>query len=80
MFAAPLLVAVLGCAPGHVSWSNGDDELRHGLMGLHDLFVQAPLLGSLIDPTGGDLMSSQRLGRIEPLLDRLVHRAYRMDA
>lgn len=52
--------------------ANGDDELRHGLAALHDLFVQAPLLGSLIDPTGGDLMSSQRLGRIEPLLDRLV--------
>ena len=54
--------------------ANGDDELRHGLAGLHDLFVQAPLLGSLIDPTGGDLMSSQRLGRIEPLLDRLVEK------
>ena len=52
--------------------ANGDDELRQGLAGLHDLFVQAPLLGSLIDPTGGDLMSAQRLGRIEPLLSRLV--------
>jgi hypothetical protein len=54
--------------------ANGDDELRKGLAGLHDLFAQAPLLGSLIDPTGGDLMSSQRLGRIEPLLDRLVEK------
>lgn len=54
--------------------ANGDDELRAGLTGLHDLFVQAPLLGSLIDPTSGDLMSHQRLGRIEPLLDRLVEK------
>lgn len=54
--------------------ANGDDELRAGLAGLHDLFVQAPLLGSLIDPTGGDLMSPQRLGRIELLLDRLVEK------
>lgn len=54
--------------------ANGDDELREGLAGLHDLFAQAPVLGSLIDPTGGDLMSPQRLGRIEPLLDRLVEK------
>ena len=54
--------------------ANGDDDLRAGLAGLHDLFIQAPLLGSLIDPTGGDLMSPQRLGRIEPLLDRLVEK------
>jgi hypothetical protein len=52
--------------------ANGDDELRQGLAGLHDVFLQAPLLGSLMDPTGGDLMSPQRLGRIEPMLDRLV--------
>lgn len=58
-----------------VSMANGDDELRQGLAGLHDLFVRAPLLGSLIDPTGGDLMSPQRLGRIVPMLDRLVAKA-----
>ncbi len=54
--------------------ANGDDELRAGLAGLHDLFAQAPLLGSLIDPRGGDLMSPQRLGRIETLLERLVEK------
>ncbi|WP_298128193.1 hypothetical protein [Brevundimonas sp.] len=54
--------------------ANGDDDLRQGLAGLHDLFVQAPLLGSLISPIGGDLISPQRLGRIEPLLDRLVEK------
>ncbi|MNS29434.1 hypothetical protein D3C72_614340 [compost metagenome] len=54
--------------------ANGDSELRQGLAGLHDLFVKAPVLGSLIDPAAGDLMSPQRLGRIESLLDRLVEK------
>ena len=58
-----------------VTLANGDTELAAGLAALHDVFAQAPLLGSLIDPTGGDLMSPQRLGRIEPLLDRLVERS-----
>ncbi len=51
---------------------NEDEDLRAGLAGLYDLFIQAPLLGSLIDPVGGDLMSPQRLGQIDSLLDRLV--------
>jgi hypothetical protein len=54
--------------------ANGDGELREGLAGLHQVFSQAPLLGSLIEPKGGDLMSPQRLGRMEPLLDRLVEK------
>lgn len=49
-----------------VSMANGDDELRQGLAGLHDLFVRAPLLGSLIDPTGGDL--TRMFGR--PITDQ----------
>ena len=36
--------------------ANGDAELRRGLETLHDLFAQAPLLGSLIQPVGGDLL------------------------
>ncbi|NEJ71116.1 SAM-dependent DNA methyltransferase [Rhizobium phaseoli] len=57
-----------------LSLANGDTELQDGLEKLYDVFIQAPLLGSLIDPTGGDLMSPQRLGRIAPLLDRLVEK------
>lgn len=75
--AAQVHIAWVGAPPPldraeFVALANGDDELRSGLAGLHDLFVRSPLLGSLIDPKGGDLMSPQRLGRIEPLLDRLV--------
>lgn len=55
-----------------IALANGDTDLRAGLASLHDVFSQAPLLGSLINPAGGDLMSPQRLGRIEPLLERLV--------
>ena len=58
-----------------VALANGDEELASGLAALHDVFSQAPFLGSLINPTSGDLMSPQRLGRIEPLLDCLVEKS-----
>ncbi|MFW2228471.1 SAM-dependent methyltransferase [Rhizobium sp. CRRU65] len=56
------------------SLANGDTELRKGLEMLFDIFSQASLLGSLIDPRGGDLMSPQRLGKVGSLLDELVQR------
>lgn len=61
--------------PEFKALADGDDDLEAGLAALHDLFSQAPILGSLIEPTGGDLMSPQRLGRIEPLLDKLLTKA-----
>ena len=54
--------------------ANGDAELRRGLEALHDLFVQAPLLGSLIEPTGGDLIDARRVARIEDSISALVER------
>ena len=54
--------------------ANGDAELRRGLEALHDLFVQAPLLGSLIEPTGGDLIDAKRVARIEDSISLLVER------
>ena len=54
--------------------ANGDAELRRGLEALHDLFVQAPLLGSLIEPTGGDLIDARRVARIEDSISLLVER------
>jgi hypothetical protein len=53
---------------------NGDLELRRGLEALHDLFVQAPLLGSLIQPTGGDLLEPTRVARIEESIDALIEK------
>lgn len=54
--------------------ANGDAELRRGLEALHDLFVQAPLLGSLIQPVGGDLVDPMRVARIEASIDALVEK------
>lgn len=54
--------------------ANGDAELRRGLEALHDLFRQAPLLGSLIEPVGGDLADPRRVARIEDGIATLVDR------
>ena len=54
--------------------ANGDTELRRGLEALHELFVDAPLLGSLIDPVGGDLVDPARVARIEGSIGALVER------
>ncbi len=54
--------------------ANGDGELRRGLEALYDVFVQAPLLGSLIEITGGDLASPTRVARIEEMIAELVEK------
>ena len=54
--------------------ANGDAELRRGLEALHDLFHQAPLIGSLIEPVGGDLADPRRVARIEDSIAALVER------
>jgi hypothetical protein len=54
--------------------ANGDAELGLGLGALHDLFVQAPLLGSLVEPVGGDLADPVRVARIEDSIAALVER------
>jgi hypothetical protein len=58
-----------------VALANGNAELVHALNALHDLFSRAPLLGSLIQPTGGDLIDRVRVARIEEMLDPLIERA-----
>ncbi len=54
--------------------ANGDAELRRGLEVLHDLFAQAPLLGSLIQPIGGNLLDPTRMARIETSIDALIEK------
>ena len=49
-------------------------DLQRGLEALHDLFAQAPLLGSLIEVSGGDLASPTRIARIEESIGPLVKR------
>jgi hypothetical protein len=53
---------------------NGDSELRYALGHLHDLFRQAPVLGSLLEPTGGDLLGPKVLGKLGASLPELVNR------
>jgi hypothetical protein len=55
-----------------VALANGDVELQRGLAALHDLFRQAPLFGSLIELTGGDLVDPTRIGRLEHSIAALV--------
>ncbi len=57
-----------------VALANGDAELERGLAALHDLFGQAPLLGSLIELTGGDLVDPTRIARIEQSIAGLVEK------
>jgi hypothetical protein len=57
-----------------VALANGDADLGLALGALHDLFVLAPLLGSLLRPTGGDLVDPLRVARIETMLDPVVAR------
>jgi hypothetical protein len=57
-----------------VALANGDAELRRGLAALHDLFQRAPLLGSLIELTGGDLVDPTRIARLEQSVAALVEK------
>lgn len=54
--------------------ADGDNELRLGLEALHDLFVQAPLLGSLLQPVAGDLADPLRVAHFESSLSTLVEK------
>ena len=57
-----------------IALANGDAELQRGLGALHDLFRQAPLLGSLIEVAGGDLASPARIARVEEMIAALVEK------
>jgi hypothetical protein len=54
-------------------------ELEYALGALHDLFAQAPLLGSFLKPTGGDLFESEKLREIERLIEPLIKKARRAE-
>src|SRR6266851_1664310 len=59
----------------HVAWVGAPPPLpKSELEALHDLFSQAPLLGSLIEVTGGDLVNPTRIARIEESIAALVEK------
>ena len=57
-----------------VALANGDPELQRGLAALHELFERAPLLGSLIELTGGDLVDPSRIARLDQSIAALVEK------
>jgi hypothetical protein len=61
--------------PQFVALADGNAELAHALAAIHDLFRHAPLLGSLIEPTGGDLIDPVRVTRVEAMLEPIIERA-----
>lgn len=56
-----------------------DVELEYALSALHDLFAKAPVLGTLLEPSGGDLFEAEKLREIERLLNPLLARARRAE-
>ena len=58
-----------------IALADGDAELEYALAALHDLFAQAPVLGTLLQPSGGDLFEAEKLREVERLLDPLLARA-----
>ena len=58
-----------------ITLADGDAELEYALAALHDLFVQAPALGTLLEPSGRDLFEAEKLREIERLLEPLLDKA-----
>jgi len=72
-------IAWVGSAPKYSraefeALGNGDPQLRRSLGVLHNLFRQAPLLGSLIETSGGDLAMQAELAGVEVAMERLAER------
>ncbi|UIL29453.1 BREX-1 system adenine-specific DNA-methyltransferase PglX [Rhizobium leguminosarum] len=57
-----------------IALASEEEELQRALLALHDLFRQGPILGSLLEPTGGDLVDPVRIARVEELLEPLIVR------
>jgi hypothetical protein len=73
-----LHIACCGLAPqtkldDWAALAGRDDKLRHGMARLHNLFGQAPILGSLINPRSGegDLLVAA-FHEIQPMLEKAL--------
>lgn len=62
-----------------IALAGGDTELEYAFAALHDLFAQAPVLGTLLEPSGSDLFEAEKLREIERLLEPLLARARRAE-
>lgn len=59
--------------------ADGDVELEYALAALHDLFAHAPILGTLLEPTGVDLFEAEKLAQIDRLFSPLIEKARRAE-
>ena len=62
-----------------IALAGGDAELEYAFAALHDLFAQAPVLGTLLEPSGSDLFEAEKLREIERLLEPLLEKARRAE-
>ena len=62
-----------------LSLANGDPELEHALGALHELFMQAPVLGTLLEIQGVDLFETEKLRKLELLLEPALQKAQSVD-
>ncbi len=58
-----------------IALAGGNADLEYALAALHDLFAQAPVLGTLLEPFGGDMFEAEKLREVERLLDPLLAKA-----
>jgi hypothetical protein len=58
-----------------VALANDDADMASALAAIHDVFRQAPLLGCLIQPTGGDLIDPVRIAVVKAILEPVIERA-----
>ena len=57
-----------------VALADGNKELEYAFSALHNLFEQAPTLGSLLEPSGRDLFEAKRMREIERFLSSLLEK------
>ena len=61
-----------------VALSDGDSELDYALGSLHDLFMKAPVLGSLIESSGRDLFEAEKMRETERSLNAILEKTRRI--
>src|SRR6201988_461987 len=81
----PLNVACSGleASPSETDWvaiAGKDEKLQRGMEGLHELFRQAPVLGSLINPRQGGNLLVAEFEELQPLLEQALQRERTDDA
>ena len=58
-----------------VALAREDPEMGYALAALHTLFSKAPILGSLMETSGGDLLRAEHMTEIDRLLEPLLLKA-----